>query len=189
MFGIGGFELLIILIFGFILVGDRLPDVAKTLGRALRTFRNAQQDMSKVIREDVFDPDAEDPFKDPLAALDKMGGIAKKTGSTLAGDLNEMAAIAKKKKAAAPAAAALDGAEEVAAEAETADQATEEAAPAPAESFADRRARYERERAAKLAAQAEEKAAAEAAAAAAAVAAADEAVAAAEAPEAGKEEQ
>ena len=115
MFGIGGFELLIILIFGFIMVGDRLPDVAKTLGRALRTFQNAQRDMSKVIREDVFDPNAEDPFKDPLAALDKMGGIAKKTGSSLAGDLNEMAAIAKKKKA-APKAESVGEAEEAAPE-------------------------------------------------------------------------
>lgn len=195
MFGIGGFELLIILIFGFILVGDRLPDVAKTLGRALRTFRNAQQDMSKVIKEDVFDPDAEDPFKDPLAALDKMGGIAKKTGSSLAGDLNEMAVIAKKKKAAAK----TEGmAEEAASAEETAVESVEQAAPveeaAPVESFAERRARYERERAARLEAQAKEKAAAEAAAAAAAVQAADEAVAAAEAaapeaPEAGKEEQ
>lgn len=191
MFGIGGFELLIILIFGFILVGDRLPDVAKTLGRALRTFQNAQRDMSKVIKEDVFDPDAEDPFKDPLAALDKMGGIAKKTGSSLAGDLNEMAAVAKRKKSAAPKAEVSN--EEVAAQPQDQVEAAVEETPAPAESFADRRARYERERAAKLAAQAEEKAAAEAAAAAAAVQAADEIVSAAEtvaeAPEAGKEEQ
>lgn len=187
MFGIGGFELLIILIFGFIMVGDRLPDVAKTLGRALRTFQNAQRDMSKVIREDVFDPNAEDPFKDPLAALDKMGGIAKKTGSSLAGDLNEMAAIAKKKKA-APKAESVSEAEEAAPETEAPVEAAAEAAPA-VESFADRRARYERERAAKLAAQAQEKAAAEAAAAAAAVAAADEAVADVKDTEAGKEEQ
>lgn len=194
MLGIGGFELFIILIFGFILVGDRLPDVAKTLGRALRTFQNAQRDMSKVIKEDVFDPDAEDPFKDPLAALDKMGGIAKKTSSSLAGDLNEMAAAARKKKVApADAAAPSDKADESVAEAEV---AAAEAAPeaAPTETFAERRARYERERAARLAAQAEERAASEAEAAAAAVQAADEAVAAVEAAaqptsEAGKEEQ
>ncbi len=175
MFGIGGFELLIILIFGFILVGDRLPDVAKTLGRALRTFQNAQRDMSKVIREGVFDPDADEPFKDPLAALDKMGGIAKKTGSSLADDLNEMAAAAKKKKVeTAPEKSAASSQEEVPAVAEEAP--AEEATSAPAETFAERRARYERERAARLAAQAEEKAAAEAAAAQEALQAADELV-------------
>ena len=188
MFGISGFELLIILIFGFILVGDRLPDVAKTLGRAIRTFQSAQRDMSKVIKEDVFDPNAEDPFKDPLAALDKMGGIAKKTGSSLAGDLKEMASIAKKKKPAASAASngaataatasAKDESDELPGQstvsADNAAGATANAGQeAPAETFAERRARYEKERAARLAAQAEQKAAEEAAAAAAAVQAAD----------------
>ena len=197
MFGIGGFELLIILIFGFILVGDRLPDVAKTLGRAIRTFQSAQRDMSKVIKEDVFDPNAEDPFKDPLAALDKMGGIAKKTGSSLAGDLNEMASIAKKKKPAASAAsngaattatASAKGesdetpaqnavsADNAAGASDIAGAAASAGKEAPAETFAERRARYEKERAARLAAQAEQKAAEEAAAAAAAVQAADAAV-------------
>ena len=197
MFGISGFELLIILIFGFILVGDRLPDVAKTLGRAIRTFQSAQRDMSKVIKEDVFDPNAEDPFKDPLAALDKMGGIAKKTGSSLAGDLNEMASIAKKKKptasaasngAATTATASAKGesdetpaqnavsADNAAGASDIAGAAASAGKEAPAETFAERRARYETERAARLAAQAEQKAAEEAAAAAAAVQAADAAV-------------
>ena len=174
-------------------MGDRLPDVAKTLGRAIRTFQSAQRDMSKVIKEDVFDPNAEDPFKDPLAALDKMGGIAKKTGSSLAGDLNEMASIAKKKK---PAASAASNGAATAATASAKDESAELPAQstvstdnvagagnagatanagkeAPAETFAERRARYEKERAARLAAQAEQKAAEEAAAAAAAVQAAD----------------
>ena len=205
MFGISGFELLIILIFGFILVGDRLPDVAKTLGRAIRTFQSAQRDMSKVIKEDVFDPNAEDPFKDPLAALDKMGGIAKKTGSSLAGDLNEMASIAKKKKpaasaasngaAAAATASAKSESDELPAQStvstdnaagasDTAGAAASASKEAPAETFAERRARYEKERAARLAAQAEQKAAEEAAAAAAAVHAADAAVSQVEAQQA-----
>lgn len=205
MFGISGFELLIILIFGFILVGDRLPDVAKTLGRAIRTFQSAQRDMSKVIKEDVFDPNAEEPFKDPLAALDKMGGIAKKTGSSLAGDLNEMASIAKKKKPAASAAsngaatvatasAKDESAEALAQNAVSADNAAgagntaaataNAGKEAPAETFAERRARYEKERAARLAAQAEQKAAEEAAAAAAAVQAADATVSQVEAQQA-----
>ena len=205
MFGISGFELLIILIFGFILVGDRLPDVAKTLGRAIRTFQSAQRDMSKVIKEDVFDPNAEDPFKDPLAALDKMGGIAKKTGSSLAGDLNEMASIAKKKKPAASAASngaattatasVKDESAELPAQStvstdnaagasDTAGATANAGKEAPAETFAERRARYEKERAARLAAQAEQKAAEEAAAAAAAVQAADAAVSQVEAQQA-----
>lgn len=156
MFGIGGFEFIIILIFGFLLVGDRLPDVAKTLTRALRTFQSAQRDMNEVIRNDVFDPNADEPFKDPLAALDKMGDVAKRAGTSLADDFKEVAAQAKKKPgeaAAVPKSAEIESAEETAA------PATE--APKAAESFAERRARYERERAARLAAEAEAAAAAQ----------------------------
>lgn len=78
MFGISGFELFLILLFGFLIFGpDKLPAMAKTLGRAIAKFRNAQEEMNKVIKEEkIFDPDAEDPFKNPLDALSKMGDAA-----------------------------------------------------------------------------------------------------------------
>ncbi len=78
LFGIGGFELFLILLFGFLIFGpDKLPAMAKTLGRAIAKFRNAQEEMNKVIKEEkIFDPDAEDPFKNPLDALSKMGDAA-----------------------------------------------------------------------------------------------------------------
>ena len=168
MFGIGGFELIIILIVGFILVGDRLPDVAKTLGRALRTFQNAQKDMNEVIKNDVFDPEADEPFKDPLNALDKMGDVAKKAGTSLAGDFSEIKKTASKK----PGASAANQAKSADKSGATATGATATAASAAAatagsvkrtsgESFAERRARYEKQRAERLAAEAQEKAAAE----------------------------
>ena len=73
MFGIGGFELFLILLFGFLIFGpDKLPAMAKTLGKAIAKFRNAQEEMSGVLKgEMVFDKDAEDPFKNPLDALDE----------------------------------------------------------------------------------------------------------------------
>ena len=78
MFGIGGFELFLILLFGFLIFGpDKLPAMAKTLGKAIAKFRSAQDEMNKVIKEEkIFDPDAEDPFKNPLDALEKMGNAA-----------------------------------------------------------------------------------------------------------------
>ncbi len=62
MFGIGGFELFLILLFGFLIFGpDKLPAMAKTLGKAIAKFRSAQDEMNKVIKEEkIFDPDAED---------------------------------------------------------------------------------------------------------------------------------
>lgn len=59
MFGIGGFELFIILLFAFLIFGpDKLPQIAKTLGAALNKFKKAQEEMKAVINDEVFDPDA-----------------------------------------------------------------------------------------------------------------------------------
>lgn len=59
MFGIGGFELFIILLFAFLIFGpDKLPEMAKTLGAALNKFKKAQEEMKTVINEEVLDPDA-----------------------------------------------------------------------------------------------------------------------------------
>lgn len=59
MFGIGGFELFIILLFAFLIFGpDKLPQIAKTLGAALNKFKKAQEEMKAVINDEVLDPDA-----------------------------------------------------------------------------------------------------------------------------------
>lgn len=57
MFGIGGFELFLILLFGFLVLGpDKLPEMAKTAGKAINKFRNAREEMDKVIKTEVVDP-------------------------------------------------------------------------------------------------------------------------------------
>ena len=79
MFGIGGFELFLILLFGFLIFGpDKLPAMAKTLGKAIAKFRSAQEEMNKVIKTEVYDPSSDEPFKNPLEALSKVGESAKK---------------------------------------------------------------------------------------------------------------
>ena len=61
MFGIGGFELFLILLFGFLIFGpDKLPAMARTLGKFIAKFRTAQEEMSGVLKNEVFDPNAED---------------------------------------------------------------------------------------------------------------------------------
>ena len=78
MFGIGGNELILILIFGFIIFGpDKLPAMAKTRGQAIAKFRRAQNEMSNVLKNEVFDPTAEDPFKNPLDAMARLEKGAK----------------------------------------------------------------------------------------------------------------
>ena len=55
--GIGGGELVIILIFGFLIFGpDKLPSMGRTIGRALRQFRQAQDQMNKMVKTEIYDP-------------------------------------------------------------------------------------------------------------------------------------
>lgn len=74
MFGIGANELVLILLFGFIVFGpDKLPALAKTIGRAIARFRAAQNEMDRLIKEEVLDPNMVDALKNPLDALANMG--------------------------------------------------------------------------------------------------------------------
>lgn len=60
MFGIGETELVLILLFAFMIFGpDKLPGMGKTLGRALRQFRNAQEGFTKVVQTEIVDPATE----------------------------------------------------------------------------------------------------------------------------------
>ncbi len=57
VFGIGGTELVLILFFGFLVFGpDKLPQMGRTLGRAIRQFRETSEQMNKKFKEDVYDP-------------------------------------------------------------------------------------------------------------------------------------
>ena len=153
MFGIGGFELFLILLFGFLIFGpDKLPAMAKTIGKAIAKFRSAQEEMSGVLKgEMVFDKDAEDPFKNPLDALDDVAAKASK-GATAA---KKAASTATKKagQAAKKSGSATAAAGAAAAAAVKAEQGGD--APAKPESFAERKARYDKERQAKKEAEAE----------------------------------
>lgn len=72
MFGIGGFELFLILLFGFLIFGpDKLPQLAKTIGMAVQKFRSAQDEMNKVVKTEIYDPMSDKPVKNPLDAIDK----------------------------------------------------------------------------------------------------------------------
>lgn len=60
MFGIGEGELIIIALFAFMIFGpDKLPGMGRTLGRALRQFRNAQEGFTEVVQTNIVDPAAE----------------------------------------------------------------------------------------------------------------------------------
>lgn len=60
MFGIGEGELAIIVVFGFLLFGpDKLPQMGRTVGRAIRQFRETQEKMTAVVQSEIIDPVSE----------------------------------------------------------------------------------------------------------------------------------
>lgn len=74
VFGIGEGELAIIVVFGFLLFGpDKLPQMGRTIGRAIRQFRETQEKMTAVVQSEIIDPVSEAasaPIKPKKAAVD-----------------------------------------------------------------------------------------------------------------------
>lgn len=143
MFGIGGTELVIILIFGFLIFGpDKLPSMGRTIGRAMRQFRQAQDQMNKMVKTEIYDPlnaAAKEPVK-------KQGPKKKVTGSNATAKPETFAE--KKARLAAEAEAA---AQRKAAGVEAAPEATVAVPPkktGTSETFAEKKARLEAEKAA-----------------------------------------
>lgn len=130
MFGIGEGELAIIVVFGFLLFGpDKLPQMGRTIGRAIRQFRETQEKMTAVVQSEIIDPVSEAasaPVKPKKAAVDD--------DSDADADAVETAAPAKKETFAERRArlAAEKAASEGAAEGEAAAEETEAEGTGPA---------------------------------------------------------
>ena len=131
MFGIGEGELAIIVVFGFLLFGpDKLPQMGRTIGRAIRQFRETQEKMTAVVQSEIIDPVSEAasaPVKPKKAAATDGDSDADE-------DAAETAAPAKKETFAERRArlAAEKAASEAAAEGEGAAEEAEGAEPAAA---------------------------------------------------------
>lgn len=131
VFGIGEGELAIIVVFGFLLFGpDKLPQMGRTIGRAIRQFRETQEKMTAVVQSEIIDPVSEAasaPVKPKKAA-------ATDDDSDADEDAAETAAPAKKETFAERRArlAAEKAASEGAAEDEGAAEEAEGAEPAAA---------------------------------------------------------
>lgn len=156
MFGIGEGELAIIVVFGFLLFGpDKLPQMGRTIGRAIRQFRETQEKMTAVVQSEIIDPVSEAasaPVKPKKAAVDDDSDADEDAVETAAPAKKETFAERRARLAAEKAASegAIEG-EGAADEAESAEPAKAEPAaepePEPAEpTTADLYARRPRKR-------------------------------------------
>ena len=143
MFGIGEGELAIIVVFGFLLFGpDKLPQMGRTIGRAIRQFRETQEKMTAVVQSEIIDPVSEAasaPVKPKkTAATDDDSDADEDAAETAAPAKKETfaerrARLAAEKAASEGAAEGEGAAEESEAEsAEPADAATAAVEPEPA---------------------------------------------------------
>ena len=155
MFGIGEGELAIIVVFGFLLFGpDKLPQMGRTIGRAIRQFRETQEKMTAVVQSEIIDPVSEAasaPVKPKKTAVDDDSDADKDAAETAAPAKKETFAERRARlaaeKAASEAAAEGEGAAEEAEGAEPAAAAAAAAEPEPAEpTTADLYARRPRKR-------------------------------------------
>lgn len=132
VFGIGEGELAIIVVFGFLLFGpDKLPQMGRTIGRAIRQFRETQEKMTAVVQSEIIDPVSEAasaPVKPKKAAVDDDSDADEDAAETAAPTKKETFAERRARLAAEKAASegAVEG--ENAAE----EPATEGAEPEPA---------------------------------------------------------
>ncbi len=146
VFGIGETELVLILVFAFMIFGpDKLPGMGKTLGRALRQFRNAQEGFSQVVQTEIVDPATEamsdtpkKPNRQRQANLDEDADIETTDGEKAAPKKSESFAERKRRleaerKAAEAAASAEAAATEEASDADAAAAEGEQAAVTAAE--------------------------------------------------------
>ena len=140
VFGIGEGELAIIVVFGFLLFGpDKLPQMGRTIGRAIRQFRETQEKMTAVVQSEIIDPVSEAasaPVKPKKAAVDDDSDADEDAAETAAPAKKETFAERRARlaaeKAASEGATEVEGAAEAAEGAEPAAAADAAVEPEPA---------------------------------------------------------
>lgn len=141
MFGIGEGELAIIVVFGFLLFGpDKLPQMGRTIGRAIRQFRETQEKMTAVVQSEIIDPVSEAasaPVKPKKAAATDDDSDADEDATETAAPAKKETFAERRARLAAEKAASEGAAEgEAAAEETAAEGAAVEVATADADAAA-----------------------------------------------------
>ncbi len=72
MFGISGPELLLVGVFAFIIFGpDKIPEIARTISKAVNMFKRTQEDMERLVKAEMM---GIDPNKQTLLGEQQAAG-------------------------------------------------------------------------------------------------------------------
>ena len=66
--GIGGWEILVILLILFLVLGpSRLPGAARTMGQGMRKFREASFDLTRILTKELEEPEKKETISTSAA--------------------------------------------------------------------------------------------------------------------------
>jgi TatA/E family protein of Tat protein translocase len=86
VFGISGTELVLIAAFVLIIFGpDKIPEIARTVGKAVATFKRVQEDTERLIKAEMFS--ANSPATDSSAESDLSKSVETPAAATVASTL------------------------------------------------------------------------------------------------------
>lgn len=151
MFGIGGFEFLLILLFAFLVFGpDKLPEIARTAGELIARFRQAKEEMDSVVRSELNGKDDAKTSSSQPSSRRRNASAKPAPGSAsrAASDESKESGQGKSDEPASEGVSSrvVKAVDNAAASARESAHEQRVAASQATETFAERKARYERER-------------------------------------------
>jgi TatA/E family protein of Tat protein translocase len=91
MFGLGAGELLIILVFALLFIGPKkLPELAKSLGKGLREFQKAKDDLMDHINHPEIETQKDDNTSQIAASSDETSSQSEEASDTKEDDSNDV---------------------------------------------------------------------------------------------------